>query len=177
MIISLQRLPVAGLRFAHQYQPGELDVSAHEFEITEPPQIAGLVRQSGMDVHLTGTLKTALVVPCDRCLQDVPFQIEQDLKLVYVPLEAERAAKSETELHEDDLEFSYYENDELDVDQLIREQLELALPARVLCREDCCGLCAQCGTNLNLETCQCTAPGDPRWQALAELKDKLEQND
>ena len=89
----------------------------------------------------------------------------------------ERAAKSETELHENDLEFSYYENDELDTDQLIREQLELALPARVLCREDCRGLCAQCGTNLNLETCQCTAPVDPRWQALAELKDKLEQND
>jgi uncharacterized protein len=174
MIISLERIPVAGLRFAHQYQSGELDVSAHEFELHEPPSIAGSIRQAGMDVHLNGELKASIVVPCDRCLQDVLFQVEKPLDLLYVPVEAERTVKGELELNENDLEFSFYENDQLELDQLIREQLELALPARVLCREDCRGLCAQCGSDLNLEPCQCPAPVDPRWQALAELKDELE---
>lgn len=177
MKISLARLPVAGLRFEHQYESDELDVSGHEFQLTEAPFITGRVRQSGLDMHLTGDLKAALVVPCDRCLQEVPFKIEQPLDLVFVPLRAENAAKSEQELHERDLEFSYYDNDEIDLDQLIREQLELALPTRVLCQETCQGLCPQCGADLNHEPCQCAAPVDPRWQALAELKDRFESND
>lgn len=177
MLISLARLPNDGTRFEHQYQTGELDVSAHEFALREPPHITGRVKRSGMDVKVTGELKAALTVPCDRCLQDVPFQVEQPLNLVFIPADAERAAKGETELHESDLEFSFYENDELDVDQLIREQLELALPVRVLCREDCRGLCTQCGADLNTESCDCQPLTDPRWQALAELKDQLDTSD
>jgi len=175
MIISLARLPATGLRFEHQYAAGELDVSKHEFELSEPPYITGHIKQSGMDVHVTGELRAALIVPCDRCLQAVPFAVAESFNLVYIPVEAERAHKGEIELHGKDLEFSYYENEELDVDQLIRDQLELALPVRVLCQADCRGLCPQCGADLNVETCQCPPPVDPRWQALAELKNKLEE--
>ena len=125
MIISLARLPIEGLRFEHQYQTGELDVSAHEFELSERPHITGRIKQSGLDMRVTGDLHAALTVPCDRCLQAVPFTIAESFNLVFVPVEAEHARKGETELHGEDLEFSYYENDELDVDQLIREQLEL----------------------------------------------------
>jgi uncharacterized protein len=177
MIISLVRLPAAGLLFEHQYVVDELDVSEHEFELSDPPRITGHIKQSGMDMRVTGELNAALTVPCDRCLQDVPFMVAESFKLVYLPVEAEHARKGETELHDKDLEFSYYENDELDIDQLIRDQLELALPVRMLCREDCRGLCPQCGADLNVETCQCPAPVDPRWQALAELKNKLEESD
>ena len=173
MLISLARLPKEGAPFEHQYQAGELEVSAHEFELSEPPRIAGRVTRSGLDVRVTGTLKAALTVPCDRCLQNVPFQLDQPVNLAFVPLEAERPAHGEVELHAGDLEFSYYENEELDMDQLIREQLELALPVRVLCRDDCRGLCAQCGADLNTDPCDCPPPTDPRWQALAELKEQL----
>lgn len=177
MKISLARLPVEGMRFEHQYQAGELDVSAHEFELTEAPFMAGRVKRSGMDIHLKGELKAALTVSCDRCLRDVPVQIDQTVNLVFVPLEAERITKSELELQASDLEFSYYENDELDVDQLIREQLELALPVRVLCQTECRGLCPQCGADLNTNACNCQPETDPRWQELAELKEQLEPQD
>lgn len=177
MKISLVRVPVEGTRFEHQYQAGELDVSAHEFALDEPPFIAGRVKRTGMDIHLNGELKAALHVPCDRCLRDVAVQINQTANLVFIPMEAERVAKGERELHEGDLEFSYYENDELDVDQLIREQLELALPVRVLCQTECCGLCPQCGADLNTDACDCQPFTDPRWQELAELKEQLEPQD
>ena len=72
MIISLARLPAAGLRFEHQYAAGELDVSAHEFELSEPPHITGHIKQSGMDVHVTGELRAALTVPCDRWAGELP---------------------------------------------------------------------------------------------------------
>src|SRR5436853_6694421 len=108
MKISLVRLPVEGTRFEHQYQSGELDVSAHEFELHGPPFIAGRVKRSGMDVHLNGELKAALHVPCDRCLIDVSVQIDQTVNLVFIPLETERVTKGEKELHAGDLELSYY---------------------------------------------------------------------
>ncbi len=177
MKVSLARLPVEGTRFAHQYQAGELDVSVHEFELTEPPFMAGHLKRSGMDVHLSGELKAALNVPCDRCLIEVPVRIDQTVNLVFLPLETERVTKGEKELHEGDLELSYYENDELDVDQLIREQLELALPVRVLCQTECRGLCSQCGADLNTAACACPPLVDPRWQELAELKALLETQD
>lgn len=158
MIISLVRLPVAGLHFEHQYEAGELDAGKHEFELSEPPHITGRIKQSGLDMRVTGDLHAALTVPCDRCLQAVPVTVAESFNLVYVPVEAERVRKGEIELHGEDLEFSYYANDELEVDQLVREQLELALPARVLCRVDCRGLCPHCGADLNLEPCQCQPP-------------------
>jgi len=73
-----------------------------------------------------------------------------------------------------DLDFSVYQNDELDLDELVIEQLELALPVRLLCREECRGLCDQCGTNFNEQQCNCQPPIDPRWQALADLKNSAE---
>jgi uncharacterized protein len=69
-----------------------------------------------------------------------------------------------------DLDFSFYQQDRLDVDELVLEQLELSLPTRILCQEDCKGLCAQCGIDLNTTSCNCQPPMDPRWQALTELK-------
>jgi uncharacterized protein len=177
MKISLARLPVEGTRFEHQYRVDELDVSAHEFELLEPPSITGRIKRSGMDVKLEGALKAVLNVPCDRCLNDVRVALDQTVNLVFIPLEAERVAKGEIELHESDLEFSYYENDELDVDQLIREQLELALPVQVLCQTECRGLCPQCGADLNSDACDCQPLTDPHWQGLAELKEQLEPPD
>jgi uncharacterized protein len=169
MRISLARLPEAGLPFAHQYQAGELDVSAHEFVLRRPPLVQGRATREGIDVRVRGQLAAELEIPCDRCLQDTVINVAQPFDLFYMQYDPQTASSSERELHERDLGFSTYEDDLLDLDQLVREQLELSLPARVLCRSDCRGLCPQCGADLNTEQCQCAQPVDPRWQALADL--------
>ena len=62
-------------------------------------------------------------------------------------------------------------DDQIDLNELLREQFYLALPMKPLCRDDCAGLCSQCGTNLNTGTCQCTSQwDDPRLAPLKELK-------
>ena len=75
------------------------------------------------------------------------------------------------EVEDDDLETSYYGDDQIDLSELMREQFYLVLPMKPLCTEDCKGLCAQCGTNLNTGTCDC-APvwEDPRLAALKAIK-------
>jgi uncharacterized protein len=74
------------------------------------------------------------------------------------------------ELAEDDLDLYGYENEEVDLTPLFRDQVILAVPFAPLCKEDCKGLCAQCGADRNHETCDCKPPVDPRWAALQNLK-------
>jgi uncharacterized protein len=71
---------------------------------------------------------------------------------------------------------SYYQGEGLLLEDALREQVLLALPLKVICREDCRGLCPHCGTNLNIGQCSCAEPAeDPRWAALKDIRSKLEQ--
>jgi len=175
MFISLSRLPADGLSFHHQYEAGELDTSEHEFEIVSLPEVTGRVDRAGMDMRVRGTVKSALIATCDRCLTDVTVPVDAPFDLIYVPEDPGANHVGETELHDRDLDLVVYENEQIKVDDLVVEQLELSLPTRVLCREDCRGLCSQCGADLNFEQCNCQEPIDPRWQALADLKNSSEK--
>jgi uncharacterized protein len=175
MLISLAHLPNDGLRFDHQYSGDELELSGHEFLFQSPPHVSGRVDRTGVDIRLRGRLRAALEMPCDRCLEPVALSVDTPFDLFFSPSEYEADKSGETELHERDLDFSIYENDEINLDEVVLEQLELNLPSRVLCRDECRGLCAQCGINLNHEECPCQPPVDPRWQALAELKNNRDE--
>ncbi len=165
MIISLVRMPPEGLRFQHQYQPGELDIADREFRFLEYPNVEGRVDRAGVDMRVRGTVKAGISAACDRCLNEVVLPVDTPFDLVYTSVEFGRDA-GEVELHASDLDYARYENDEIDMDGLVLEQIELNLPIRVLCREDCRGLCPQCGTDLNQNQCACEPPIDPRWNVL-----------
>jgi uncharacterized protein len=95
---------------------------------------------------------------------DAPFDLR------YHP-QAENAGEGEREVHDDDLSTAFYENDEIDLDQLMKEQFQLSLPMKPLCSDDCKGLCPVCGKNLNRDTCTCSRTWeDPRLAALKALK-------
>jgi uncharacterized protein len=170
-------MPPDGLVFKHHYKEGELDTRAYEFTLVEPPQILGRATRAGLDVRMKGEIKTRLSAPCDRCLKEVMVPVEIPFDLFYTPADPGAGHTGEHELQERDLDFAVYENDQIDLDELVLEQLELSLPSRVLCREECRGLCPQCGADLNVEQCDCKAQIDPRWQVLADLKAEREQND
>jgi uncharacterized protein len=176
MIISLLRMPPDGISFHHQYAANELDLSEHDFELEMPPVVEGRVDRSGMDMRVRGEVKSKVILTCDRCLNEVIIPIDAPFDLLYLPDDPAAGQSGETELHDRDLDLAVYENDQINLDDLVLEQLELNLPSRVLCREDCRGLCSECGADLNLEECRCEKPIDPRWQALADLKSKSERD-
>ncbi|MBK6797165.1 MAG: DUF177 domain-containing protein [Acidobacteria bacterium] len=173
MYISLVRMPVDGLKFEHKYQEGELDTSGFEFEFIETPSLIGRIDPVGTDMRLRSDIRARLKAPCDRCLKDVEIDIKMPVDLLYSREDPGSGKSGEIELHSQDLYFDIYQNDQIDLDAMVLEQLELSIPIRVLCREECRGLCPQCGTDLNIEQCNCTKPVDPRWQALADIKEKL----
>ncbi len=177
MIISLARMPADGLTFKHQYRAGELDTSDYEFELSEAPLVTGRADRAGTDMRVRGSVKTGLSAPCDRCLKEVAIPLEIPFDLLYAPGDPGAGHGGEQELHDRDLDLAVYENDEINLDELVLEQLELSLPSRVLCREDCRGLCPQCGADLNVEQCDCEQQVDLRWQALADLKAEMEKKD
>ena len=170
MVISLARMPPDGIVFKRQYMTGELDTREYDFDLKEPPLIEGRAIRAGQDIRLRGEIKAAISAPCDRCLNDVTIPMQIPFDLFYAPAEPGEAGAGERELFERDLDFAVYKNDQIDLDELALEQLELSLPSRVLCREECRGLCPQCGVDLNVEKCECKPQIDPRWRALADLK-------
>jgi uncharacterized protein len=102
-------------------------------------------------------------------LKPVDVPVNAEFRLEYVTPEA-YAASSAAELEERDMSLSVFDGDAIDIDELVVEQLLLALPSRILCQEDCKGLCPVCGNNRNLKECSCeSAEVDPRWGALKEL--------
>lgn len=170
MLIVLTHLPADGLKFEHQYQTDELDLAQHEFTLHQPPLLQARVTLLGEEVRVKGNITAALEVVCDRCVEPVVLPVAREFDLFYLPEPAPAAISEETELSARDLDVSFYRDERIDADELALEQLELSLPTRILCQEACRGLCAQCGTNLNVAPCDCPPEVDPRWQALAELK-------
>lgn len=172
MIISLVRLPEEGRRFEHQYELDGLDLSGEDFALSVPPLVKGRVDRTGVDVRVRGTLEAQMTAPCDRCLEPVLIPVEREFDLYYTRSDEETAEAGEKELQLKDLDFAFLDGEEIDLDELVHEQLALTLPVRVLCKEDCCGLCPQCGIDRNRESCSCQPPMDPRWQAVADLNEE-----
>ncbi len=110
---------------------------------------------------------------CARCLQGVTLPVAvESAALVLVEDGATRdVAATDKELQAEDLGVLVLVRPRLDTRPLVVEQLQLLIPMRSLCREDCAGLCATCGADLNTGPCDCREPADPRWAALARLKE------
>lgn len=166
--LTRYRQPIG--HFARTFQPDEVADPGDGYRIVEPVKVELEIRKDRTRVRLVGTVQTRLELPCSRCLE--PFQVPFDgpVDLRYAPA-AEFTAEGEHEVAEDDLDTSVYREDQIDLNEMLREQFYLALPMKPLCREDCLGLCPSCGTNRNTGACAC-APvwEDPRLAPLKGLK-------
>lgn len=132
-------------------------------------RLEGSVRPAGDNHLVDGHTHASGRLICGRCLEPVEWQMEStfDLEIAFAeaaPLDPELA------LDAADLDVVYLEEPLLDLDELAIEQAVLEMPIRVLCSEECAGLCPRCGSNRNLEgACRCEPEVDPRWAALEDL--------
>jgi uncharacterized protein len=140
-----------------------------EYEIAGPISVKVSVYRAGTDIFFEGRLRARAHTACARCAEEFDIEADDPFRFVLAPKAV--GFGEETDLRTEDMEFSLYEGDEIDLSPLIREQLLLSLPTRPLCREDCRGLCARCGINLNRATCGCKQERlDSRFAALRSLK-------
>ena len=168
MLINLSELfPVEGKSKTY-----DLELEMTQFHA--PDGVYGIVEKHPVNLVITnqgdkvltvkGEADVCLEMPYSRCLEPVkvPFHLEIDQKVDMKQTDEDRAA---------DLDEQFYINGyNLDVDQLVGNELTLNLPMKVLCSEDCKGICNRCGTNLNHETCDCdTRSLDPRMAVIQDI--------
>jgi uncharacterized protein len=125
------------------------------------------------NVSLHGVLTFPVRLNCDRCARPFETDLEIDITRHLSPFFADPEAREgdEVELIDEDMEFSFYHGEEIDLLDILVEEILLALPMRRYCREDCKGLCPRCGVDLNEQTCSCRdVAEDSPFAALKNLK-------
>lgn len=148
-----------------------------EYTVIAPVVLAMTISRDKERFRLAGRVRTLLELGCSRCVEPYALPVDQAFDLRYVP-QKDAGDFVEREIGADDMAVAFYEDDTLDLRQLLEEQFYLALPMKPLCRPDCRGLCGICGTNLNQDTCGCTAVWvDPRLEALKTLITPDRKND
>jgi uncharacterized protein len=130
----------------------------------------------GEHVFATGTFKGELTVACSRCVEPMKIPIDDAVRVTFLPKhempadDADAQGEEGAEVNEGDLDLFPYEGEHIDLEPLFREEFVLSIPYAPLCREDCKGLCPQCGTDRNTASCTCEQPIDPRLAGLKGLK-------
>ena len=136
---------------------------------TEPVRLH-VVNAGDRTLVLDGTARLSLMIPCSRCLElvKVPFSLTLERTLNMKQTDEDRI----TDLDEQ----PYLQGYNLDVDRLVRDELLLNLPMKVLCNEDCKGICNRCGANLNYETCDCDRSSpDPRMSVIQDIFNQFKE--
>lgn len=135
-----------------------------DIALAGPVRVGGRLQATGEGrFYWHGTLHAVVAGECRRCLTPVSVPVEADIGALF----------AEDALDDPDAYPLSPHATEVDLRPAVREELVLAAPGYVVCREDCRGLCPRCGKDLNAGPCGCGPAADPRWRALADLKGKL----
>lgn len=140
-----------------------LSEGIHDYQFDEPPSDIGLderfsstvsvqvkLEKRRRQLFLTGHIKTSGRFVCDRCLDDFDQILNIDYRMAYVYDESDAG-----ELDRDEITVLQPSSNVIKIDDDVREYILLAVPLKLLCRDDCAGLCGTCGANLNHAVCDC----------------------
>ncbi|AOY77355.1 YceD family protein [Clostridium formicaceticum] len=135
-------------------------------KVIRPIHVLGTIYSVGKKIFLSCNIETELEVHCGRCLKPFTHLLKNNIDVELV--EEEKLEDN------DDLEdIAIYRDNSIDFNEMIKEQIIMNLPMKVVCSEDCKGLCKTCGKDLNLEECKCNQDSedniDPRFAKLKEL--------
>ncbi len=170
MIIELVKLGEKATDFEVEIKPDEVDLETEFANLKDSLSFKGKIRNNGARVEIEGEIFADVELNCNRCLSRIPKKLEFEFENVFITPE-NYTEEEEIEIEVKNLDVSIFQGDEIDLKEIAREQILLALPSQVLCKDDCKGLCKECGANLNLKSCKCEEKKvDPRWSALKDLK-------
>ena len=172
MFLSVKEMEKRKIRFDESFQAGQIDFSGEDLELGSPLRVAGsaeLLPHTGGEVRIRGRYTVEMTAQCDRCLGRARFPLDESFDLFYRPM-VEIAREEEVAIDEGESEIGFYENGGLELEDILRERVLLALPMQRICSETCQGICPVCGKNRNDGACECKPDTtDDRWGALRKL--------
>ena len=166
MLLGLSKIidcPGASIPFSTSVDLSDLCFGV-SYPVSEPVKAEGVVRNTAGVLVMTGAIITCIHGTCDRCASS----FDRD---VNIPINVVLVTEMANEENEDEWVFPL-EGDSADLDDIVRTVFVLNLDSKLLCKEDCKGLCHQCGKNLNEGPCNCQKELDPRFAALKQLLEK-----
>jgi uncharacterized protein len=132
-----------------------------------------LNRKGDSRVEVRGLLRTGVQLVCDRCLTDYNFTVDVDFHLILEVVTEERWNLKELECSKTDLDTVLLQKPVVDIPDILRQQLYLSLPDKLICSPECKGLCPVCGLDLNTGKCSCVSEvKESPFAVLAKLKIK-----
>jgi uncharacterized protein len=167
-------LDLSKIRTPHEHYRNVLEPSAfkadEDYRIVEPVTLEFDIHKDKETFRLVGRVQATLELACSRCLEPFRWAVDEPFELTYEPRQVDDE-HVEREIAHADFSAALYDNDAIDLEQLVKERFEMSVPMKPLCVEACKGLCALCGANLNRTTCDCKHEWeDPRFAALRGLK-------
>ncbi|MBN2408214.1 MAG: DUF177 domain-containing protein [Candidatus Aminicenantes bacterium] len=165
MVINIDKIPKEGLSVSRDFEFLSVDLVEEDTAFLSPAHAECVVSKAGDEIWIKGRLTARLSFICSRCLSPFEFPVDSSFDLVYLP---EELGLMKEELEKDDLGQAFYQDNQIDLREIILEQLNLTFPMKPLCSEDCEGICAVCGKVRRNGDCGCQVKGeDPR---LGKLK-------
>jgi uncharacterized protein len=172
MFLSVKEMELRKIRFDETFQRGQIDFSGDALEQVAPLHAVGsaeVLAHSGGEIRILGGYQVEMTAECDRCLGRARFTLDARFDLFYRPV-SDIAREEEVSIDEGEAEIGFYEGGGMELEDILHEQIMLALPMQRVCAETCRGICPVCGKNRNETTCDCkTSEHDDRWGALRDL--------
>ena len=172
MFFHVRDLEIRAGGFDVELAPGVVEFLDPKLRQTGPLRATGkveLVVGSLGEIRVKGHLSVLMEADCDRCLEPARCPIDSDFELYYRPVAD--GYGEEVALDKSEAEMGFYEADGIELDDVLREFVLLALPMQRVCTENCKGICPVCGQNRNQIQCACQAEAvDDRWAALKNLQ-------
>jgi uncharacterized protein len=173
MFLSVKEMEQRKIRFDETLAPGQIEFASENLEQVTPLHAVGsaeMFKEAAGEIRIQGRYTIELKAPCDRCLVDAGFAMDGGFDLFYQHA-SHIARDEEIEIDEDEAEIGFYDQGGLELEDILREQILLALPMQRVCSEGCLGICAVCGKNRNQSHCDChTSPANDCWGALRKLE-------
>ena len=173
MFLSVKEMELRKIRFDETLAPGQIDFSGEDLEQGSPLHATGtaeLMPESESEVRVQGSYSVEMIAQCDRCLVRSRFPLSASFDLFYQSA-ADLPVGDEVEIDAGEAEIGFYLGGGLELEDILREQVLLALPMQRVCRETCKGFCPVCGKDRNETACDCKTVGtDDRWGALRNLE-------
>ena len=170
MILNLSDVLSEQHKAIHQSVPIEMTCFRSEmgnYVITDKTSLELSVEYAGdRKLEVTGKAEIISSAPCDRCLEPVVTVFDLNISRI-----TKGNVTDESEVESEDLdEANYIDGYTLDVDQLVGSEILIGWPTKILCSEDCKGICNVCGQNLNQGTCNCEDTSlDPRMSVIRDV--------
>lgn len=171
MFFSVREMELHKVPFDVEIAPGtiEFDDGLKQASPIRTSGVAELVSPNLNEIRVRGKLAVLMTAECDRCLEPAEWPLDAKFDLFYESGESASGAE-DRHLADDETELGFYEGEGLALEEVLKEQVILALPMQRVCRPDCKGMCPVCGQNRNLVACGCRQnAADDRWAALKQI--------